>query len=276
MKSANLLIVALLCITTNGISQTEHTTPVSYYPSSGAYSKNFSDAFSIISNPASLSTLNGFNAGVYGERRFMLAETSMYTAIAAMPSTSGNFAMQADYFGYAEYNESQIGLAYGIPVSEKIGIGAKFNYYNLHISSYGNTSAVNFEVGSLIHITEQLHTGVSVYNPLGSSLGKNTGEKLAPVYKAGIGYEMSSSFFTGLEVIKENGKNVNLHVSLQYKPLEQLFARIGMLTAPSSFYFGIGYENRQLRIDISANFHQQLGVSPGLLLLYQFKKSERK
>lgn len=274
MKSANLLMAVLLCITTNCFTQTQHAIPVAYYPSSGAYSKNFSDAFSIISNPASLSALNGFNAGIYGERRFMLAETSAYTAIVNVSSTSGNFALQADYFGYTDYNESQLGLAYGISLSEKIGIGAKFNYYNRHISSYGNASAFNFELGSLVHITDQLHAGVSVYNPLGSPLGKNTGETLTSLYKAGIGYEMSSSFFSSLEVIKEEGMDVNLHVGLQYKPLKQLFARAGMLTSPSSFYFGVGYIYRQLRLDVSVSFHQQLGISPGLLLLYQFKKNE--
>ena len=48
--------------------------------------------------------------GVYGERRFLLAETNMFSAVVAMPTEQGNFGFQADYFGYKNYNESQLGL----------------------------------------------------------------------------------------------------------------------------------------------------------------------
>ena len=273
MKSANLLTMAWLYLSAISFAQTTHSPLVSYYPSSGAYSKSFQDAFSVISNIGALSTLKDFNAGVYGEKRFMLAETGLYTAVVAVPTASGNFALQADYSGYQAYNESQIGIAYGLPVSEKIGIGAKFNYYHLRIPSYLNASAINFEIGSVIHISDQLHTGVSIYNPLSSSLGKNTGEKIAAVYKAGIGYEMSASFFTQLEVIKEKDKDVNVHAALQYRPIKQLCARAGILTGTSSWYFGVGYLYKQLRMDFSFSFHQQLGISPGLLLLYKLNKS---
>ena len=275
MKSANLLAAALLCLTAIGFTQTTHTPLASYYPSSGAYSKNFADAFSLSSNIAALSAINSFSAGVYGERKFMLKETSLYTATIAMPTSSGNFALQADYFGYNVYSESQVGIAYAILLSNKAGIGAKFNYYNLRIPAYLNASAINFEIGSIIHISDQLHTGVSIYNPLSSPLGKNTGEKIASIYKAGLGYEMSASFFTQLEVIKEKDKDVNVHAGLQYRPIKQLFARAGIFTGTSSCYFGVGYLYRQLRMDFSVSFHQQLGISPGLLLLYQLNKSAK-
>ncbi|HTN06351.1 hypothetical protein [Agriterribacter sp.] len=273
MKSANLLAVVWLCLATGGFTQTAHSPLIAYYLSSGAYSKNFQDAFSVISNIGALSALKNFSAGVYGERRFMLAETGLYTAVVTVPATFGNLALQADYFGYTAYNESQVGIAYGLPVSEKIGIGAKFNYYHLRIPSYLSASAVNFEIGSVIHISNQLHTGVSVYNPLSSPLGRHTGEKIASIYKAGIGYEMSASFFTQLEVIKEKNRDVNIHAAFQYKPLKELMAKAGIFTGTSSGYFGVGYLYRQLRMDVSVSFHQQLGISPGLLLLYQLNKS---
>ncbi|HRP56800.1 hypothetical protein [Agriterribacter sp.] len=275
MKSANLLAAALLCQAVIGFTQTSHTPLVSYYPSSGAYSKNFTDVFSLSSNIAALSALNSFSTGVYSERKFMLEETSLYTVAIAMPTSSGNFALQADHFGYKAYNESQVGIAYGLALSSKAGIGAKFNYYNLRIPSYLNASAINFEIGSVIHISEQLHTGVSIYNPLSSPLGKNTGEKIASVYKTGLGYEMSVSFFTQLEVIKEKGKDVNVHAGIQYRPIKQLFARAGIFTGTSSCYFGAGYLYRKLRMDFSVGFHPQLGISPGLLLLYQLNKNAK-
>ncbi|HRQ51868.1 MAG TPA: hypothetical protein PLR74_15080, partial [Agriterribacter sp.] len=257
MKSANLLTVVWLGLSTAGFTQTIHSPLVSYYPSSGAYSKSFRDAFSIISNTGALCTQQGLHAGVYGERRFMMAETSLYTTVVTLPAAPGNLALQADYSGYKDYSESQIGIAYGLALNEDIGIGAKFNYYHLRIPSHLSASAVNFEIGSVMRISNQLYTGVSVYNPLNSPLGKHTGEKIASVYKAGIGYEASPSFFSQLEIIKEKDRDVNVHAGLQYKPLEQLFARAGIFTGATSGYFGVGCLYRQLRVDISVSFHQQ-------------------
>lgn len=273
MKSANLLTVALLCAATASHTQTIHSPIISYYPSSGAYSKNFQDAFSIISNIGALSTQKTFNTGISGERKFMMAETGLYTVVVALPTSSGNFALQTDYFGYKAYNENQTGIAYGLLLNEKTGIGAKVNYYTVRIPTYLNISSLNFELGTVIQISEQLYTGVSVYNPLNSPLGKNTRQKIASIYKSGIGYEMSASFLAQMEVIKEKGKDINIHTALQYKPIDQLLARAGIFTGTSSGYVGIGYLYRQLRMDISVSFHQQLGLSPGLLLLYRFDKS---
>lgn len=278
MKSANLLVIALLYMPVIGYSQnaTVHSPIISHYPSSGAYSYNFRDAFSIISNIGALSMLQSGNAGVYGERKFMLAETGMYTAIVTLPVSPGNFALQTDYFGYQSFQESQIGLAYGIPLNETTGISAKINYYTIRIPTYFHLSTVNFELGTVIQISDQLHTGISIYNPLNSSLGKNSGQRIASVYKTGLGYEVSPSFLTQLEVIKEKDKDVTIHGSLQYKPLPQIFARAGYLTDRSSGYFGVGYLYKGLRADFSFSFHQQLGLSPGLLLLYQFNQNAKK
>ncbi len=275
MKSANLLIVVLLCAATVNLAQTTHSPITSCYPSSGAYSKSFHDAFSIISNVGTLSMQKTANMGIYGERRFMLAETTLYTAVVTLPTSSGNFALQADHFGYKAYNETQTGIAYALLLNEKTGIGAKINYYTVRIPSYLSISSLNFELGTVMQISDQLHTGISVYNPLNSPLGKNTGQKIASVYKTGIGYEMSASFFTQIEIIKEKDRDVNVHAALQYKPIAQLFARAGFFTGSSSGYFGAGYLYRQLRMDISVCFHQQLGISPGLLLLYHFGKNPK-
>lgn len=276
MKNANLLMSAWLCLAVSVNSQTFHS-PLNLYNSfPGAYSKNFQDAFSIISNPGSLARLNSLTAGVYGERKFMLSETGLYTAIITVPGATGNFALQTDYFGYSDYNESQVGIAYGLPLNEHIGVAAKFNYCHLRIPSYLSASAVNFKIGTVVHINDQLHTGISVYNPLNSNLGKNTGDKIASVYKAGIGYEISSSFFTQLEVISETGTPANIHIAIQYKPIEQLWLKAGVFTGTSSGFCGIGFLYRQLRIDFSTAFHQQLGMSPGLRLLYQRVQSEKK
>lgn len=227
-------------------------------------------------NTASLASLKQFSAGVYGERRFMLAETSMYTAAFGLPTSSGNFALLTDYFGYSDYNQSEISIAYARKLANNIDIGAAINYYGIRIPGYGNASAFHFQLGSVFHINERLHTGIQIYNPLGAAIGKQSGLKLASVYSAGIGYEWSDYFLTSLEVIKEQEKKPAVHAGLQYKPIIQVTASAGYVSDHNQFYFGVGYSIKQFKLDLSAAYHQYIGVSPGLMLVYQFKPREVK
>ena len=259
----------------HSIAQNTRSPIVAWYTSSGAYSKNFSDVSSINGNIATIASVKSFTSAVYGEKRFMLSAPGLYSAVLAVPTSSGNFSLSANYYGYKDYNESDISIGYARKLNDKVDIGAKFNYFSVRIPAYGKASAINFDLGAIFHITQQLHSGINIYNPFSSRLGKNTGEKLMPVYKAGLGYEFSPSFFTGIEVIKEQGTETGIHASFQYKPITQFFARAGIVTSNNIWYAGIGYLFKGLRLDMTVSIQQQLGISPGLLLLYQLNTKNK-
>ena len=113
-----------------------------------------------------------------------------------------------------------------------------------------------------------------MYNPVGGKFGKNSDEKLASVYTFGAGYEASDKFFISTEIEKEENQPVNINAGLQYRFLPQLLLRGGIATATSNAYFGIGFFLKTFRIDVTAAYHPQLGVTPGLLLIYDFKKNK--
>ncbi|MBL0144818.1 MAG: hypothetical protein IPP48_02710 [Chitinophagaceae bacterium] len=79
----------------------------------GAYSSIQNDAFSFTRNQAALATAKQAGFGVFGERRFLLSETSSYAAAVAIPSKLGNFGLSINYAGFKNFNENKIGLAYG-------------------------------------------------------------------------------------------------------------------------------------------------------------------
>jgi hypothetical protein len=232
----------------------------------GAYSNNNVDVFSSQSNQASLAQLKQPSVGVYGEKRFLLNELGLYDAVLAIPTHSGNFGLDVNYYGFSDYNESQLGLAYGRSLGSKVDVGVQFNYYAVRIAGYGNASAINFELGTILHLTDHLNAGLHVYNPLSGKLGKDEEEKLASVYSAGIGYEPSQIFFLGLEIKKEENKPVDVNVGFQYQFLAQLLVRLGISAGTSTMFLGFGFKWRSMRLDATASYHPQLGITPGLLL----------
>lgn len=240
----------------------------------GAYSIHHLDVFSVTANQAALAQIKAPAFGVYGEKRFLLAATNMYSAVAALPTRQGNFGLQADYFGYKNYNESQLGMAYARSVGTKLDLGIKFNYYSFRIPGFQNSAAINFEIGAIAHLTEKLNAGIHFYNPVGGNLSKKENEKLGSVYKFGIGYEASEDFFISTEIVKQEDLPVNVYAGVQYNFAQQFFARAGIASQNGSPYAGAGISWNNLRLDIAVSYHPQLGLSPGLMLIVNCKPKQ--
>ncbi len=277
ITKVTLLLFTVLSATLLSQAQTLRRPVAAPYIGLGAYSLNHADVFSFTANQASLAQIKNISAGVYGERRFLLSELNNYTAAIGVPTASGNFGLKAGYSGFNDYNETQLGLAYGRKLGKKIDVGLQFNYNGIRVAGYGNAAAVSFELGTILHLTDQLNAGVHVSNPVGGKFGKDQQEKLASVYTVGAGYEASDKFFISVEIEKEEDQPVNINAGLQYKFLPQLLARAGMSSATSTAWLGLGLSVKSFRIDVTTSYHPQLGITPGLLFLVPLSpKGERK
>jgi len=267
----------LLSLTTFSLQAQTLRRPVTAgYIGLGAYSVNHTDAFSFASNQAALAQIKNTAIGVYGERRFLLTELNNYAATAAVITSSGNFGIKANYYGFSDYNETLLGLAYGRKLGKKADVGAQFNYNRISISSgYGDAAAISFEIGTILHLTEKINAGIHINNPVGGKFGKDQNEKMSSVYSVGVGYDASEKFFISVEIEKEEDRPVNVNAGFQYKFIQQLLVRAGISSATSSAWFGAGLTLKSFRIDMTAGYHPQLGITPGLLLLFNLNKSEK-
>lgn len=270
MRKLTLLYLSLWTVDCVGAQSLRRPVAASYI-GLGAYSINHTDVFSFSSNQAALAQIKSAAFGVYSERRFLLAETNLFSMVAAVPTQHGNFGFQADYFGYKNFNESQLGIAYARSLGTKLDLGIKFNYYSFRIPGYQNSSTVNFEIGAIAHLTEKLHAGIHFYNPVGGNLSKTDHEKLSSIYKFGIGYEASDNFLVSVEIVKQEDLPVNVNAGVQYNFAKQFFARVGIASENESPFAGAGIYWNNLRLDVSASYHPQMGISPGLMLIVNFK-----
>lgn len=271
----NICLLSIFILSNTFISGQALRSPVTGdYIGLGAYSKNHVDVFSFTQNQAALAQIKEGGVGVYGERRFLLAATSFYSSVVVLPTAQGNFGVQADYFGFKDYNESQIGLAYARSVGSNLDVGIKFNYYGFRIPSYVSSSTVNFEIGAIAHLTEKLNVGLHFYNPIGGKLSKTDNEKLSSIYKFGIGYEASEKFFISTEIIKEEDQPINVDAGFQYNFEKQFFVRAGTSTGTTNSYVGAGISWNNMRLDVTGSYHPQLGFTPGLMLILQFNNTK--
>jgi len=270
MKTVLLLLLTGLVVHST-FSQPLHYTAAQPIISLSAYSQLQQNPLSFSGNQAALARAPNAGIAVYGERRFMLNETSTYALAGSLPTRLGNFGIRLNYAGFKNFNENKIGLAYARKLGKLVDLGIQFNYYSYRVPVYGNASTINFEIGTLLHVTDKLQAGVHVYNPVGGKMGKDKTEKLAAAYKFGLGYDASENLFIGTEIIKEEDKPVNVIGGLQYHFARRFFMKAGFMSESTSLYAGAGVAWKNLQVDISSGYHPQLGFSPGILFIMNFK-----
>ncbi len=150
----NILHLFLSLLATSVFSQSLLKPIAASYIGLGAYSIHHVDVFSVNEQTRRRSRKLKLLQLVFMEKKdFYWQQTNMFSGIVAVPTKDGNFAFQADYFGFKNYNESQLGIAYARNVGNKLDLGIKFNYYSFRIPGFENPSTINFEIGAIVHLT---------------------------------------------------------------------------------------------------------------------------
>ena len=176
--------------------------------------------------------------------------------------------MAIQYFGFELYNEQLIGMAYGRQLSDKISIGAQFDYLQLRIPSYGRTASFTAEFGLLAKISRGLMAGFHLYNPFEIELADLGSLPLAINF--GLSYQPSEKIWLVAELEKQSILPENIKAGISYHIVDQLALRIGIQTQPSLISFGIGYQMTSgFSIDAGSSAHPNLGLSPLVGLGYQ-------
>ena len=233
----------------------------------GQTGATFTDINSIFANQAGLAHLESMAITAYGEQRFLVSEIRSIGLGAALPTASGTFGLTLHYFGFDQYNEQRIGLAYGRKLLEKLSIGAQFLMLNTRIPEYGNKAVFTFEVGALAELLPQLNLGFHLFSP--ARIQVTNEDNLPTVLKLGLSYLPSDKLTLLAELEKDIDYAARAKFGVEYQIAEPLFLRLGAATQPTSMSFGLGYAlPNGLRLDIASSYHQVLGFTPAAGIIF--------
>ncbi|MGE0562366.1 MAG: hypothetical protein AB7O47_11145 [Flavobacteriales bacterium] len=235
----------------------------------GGFSTTLSDLWSTNNNQGGLGFVNELSAGIYYENRFMLKETSYKAGAFVLPLKTGTFGFNITSFGYSAYSENKAGLSYGIKLSEKVAIGVQLNYLNHRLSAdYGQLNTFTAAIGVVAPLTKELTVGVHVYNPNRTKLAEYNNERVPTIMKLGLDYKFSEKVFLAVEAEKDINFSPVVKVGVEYHAVEMLYLRGGISTNPTLSSFGFGLKFPQFKLDFSSSFHQTLGLTPSISLIY--------
>lgn len=268
-----LFIILLICWGTSLWGQNGQPLPAGARGAGmGNVSVGFQDINSIFGNQAGLAGLEQTAFTVIGEQRFMGFGIRSVGAGIGIPVSAGTFGVVAQYFGIEEYNEQKAGLSYSRKLFDKLSIGVQFNYLNVRVEDFGNTSLFTFEGGLQSQVSRNLLLGFYTYSPVRVNITEE--ESLPTIFKLGGSLKVSKKLTLAAEVEKDIDFPAAFHLGIEYAIVKALLLRVGVETNPAELSIGFGYRlEDKLRIDIAASYHQFLGITPTFGMSYLLKKN---
>jgi len=221
---------------------------------------NYQDVYSLFSNQAGLAKVRKFSALAYSHNRFLLTELNTVAIGLAVPLSTGTIGLVVQHYGFRDYNEQKIGLAYSRVLIENVTIGAQFDLLTARIKEYGNSAAITFEVGLQYAISDQLMAGFHLFNPVRAKLESD--ESLPMIAQFGLTYTPSDYLIISAAMEQNSAASYTVKAGVEYLLLKRFFVRTGVQTNPALFSLGVGYELPKFTLNMAMSYHTVLGVSP--------------
>ena len=242
----------------------------------GNASVSLSDVWSAHHNQAGLGFVRNFSAGVYYENRFLLKELSIKALALVLPVKAGTFGMCITSFGYSLYNENKYSLSFSKTFGDKLSAGIAMDCLSTKIAEgYKSKNVFAAEVGIQAKPLKYLTIGAHLFNPTRAKLADYNDERIPTIFRLGADYNFSDKVKLAIETEKDISEKAVFKAGIEYQAMKEFYLRVGINTNPTLSSFGFGINLKNFKIDISANYHQIVGISPQLSLTYVFKKQEK-
>lgn len=236
-----------------------------------------SDVWSANNNQAGLGFVEDLSAGLFYENRFLLKETSYKAGAFVLPTKTGAFGVSIASFGFTEFMETRAGLSYGLKFSERFAVGVQMNYLRTSLTQeFGSKNSVTGAVGLIGKLNDEITIGVHVYNPNRSKLAEYDNERIPTVMKFGMDYRFTEKLMIVVETEKDIDFDPIVKFGVEYQFMDILYVRGGISNNPTSSAFGFGLVMKNFILEASSSFHQTLGMTPGISLIYKSPSSKNK
>lgn len=230
------------------------------------------DVFSVYHNQAGLADIERTSVSFFYENQFLMKEMSVRAGLITFHTGSGNFAVQYNSFGPQQWSESNVGLAYSRYLSKKLSAGLQFNYFGTRLPEINRSvSTFSFELGAIYKLTSNTFLGAHVANPYAPNITTLTYNETIP-WRVSLGghTNFTKEFTLSYETEAIRGYIPTLKLGAQWEAAENIFLRGGFNTGPARFFAGFGYVSTFFTIDAAFSYHQLLGYTPSVSLIFSF------
>lgn len=244
----------------------------------GGASAALCDMEAAADNVVGLAYVDRAGVGLSIRQNYMLNAMCYKSCFAAVPlSKVGAMGLTYTHFGTTSFNEQKASLAYAMLLGNKrqgkgVALGVRFDYLYMGTSDahYTPQRAVTFAAGLQMRPADDWCVGFQVLNPAVVPLQGTDGVSASATFRLGTSYRITTGFLGTIEMEKDLFHQPILRAGMEYGWREMFFVRTGISTSPGCYSFGLGYAHHDYHIDLAAQVHPTLGMTPQLSMAYQF------
>ncbi|MGV3706663.1 MAG: hypothetical protein ACO1NU_14920 [Arcticibacter sp.] len=229
------------------------------------------DVWSLQSNPAGIAGLLRPEVALTYQKNFPGTSLSTQAAAVVLPLQSNVFGLGLQRFGFSAYQESRLGFVFSRRFGDALYTALGFNYHQLSIPGYGNTSAFSIDAGLQYRLTKALRVGASISNLSGSGYEESASESIPLEVSVGGAYQFSDELLCTASLGAGNDSSgSDFRIGMEYNVLSCLALRAGLGMHPFNQNAGLGYKMEHVHVDIAISNHFVLGYTPQISLSYAF------
>lgn len=220
-------------------------------------------------NPAGITFIKHFSAGVNYEDRFNIKELGRSSAALIIPYGNANIGGLYSNSGYSDLKRHMASLACGLTFSERFSAGVQVGYQSLHTwGEYENTENLTFSTGIILSPGEKVRVGISIFNPWPGVFKKSD---IPASITAGAGIFLADGVFASAETELSTSKEMLLRTGFEFAAAKNFQFRGGFVSENNSFCFGIGYVLNIMHLDLAFVSHDKLGLTSSASFVFNIK-----
>jgi len=202
--------------------------------------------------------------------RFGLSEYSNLMLAGNFKSDFATVGFSYQISPLANLTTQKAQLAVSRKLGDKISAGVAINYHRFSSidAYYQTTNAFTFNAGLYYQVNEKLNTGFQFFNPNRSQLTESPLEQLPALARLGFDYKIAESIVCYSDVLQASDTKLDLNAGIELQ--KENYKLRGGFGLNQLIAIGFGWEIKNLQMDVTAAYHNQLGFSPSLNFGYAY------
>lgn len=224
-------------------------------------------ASGLYGNVAGIETIEHYGINVGYTSRYSLDELSLVSIAGIYRTRFGTIGLTTSRFGFEDFNESKVGVAYARKIMKTVRIGAMFDMLAYNSRGREQERQFTIEAGLQSDVSDKLTIGVAIFNPINSKIDEfNT---IPTKMSLGVLYKVASSTNLRAEFSKVTDRDIDVRAAVEYNVMDNLAIYMGGTVTTTALHFGLSY--RFSGIDLQGGFatDNRLGNTPSISIGYE-------
>jgi hypothetical protein len=207
-------------------------------------------------NPSSMSFAEHAEVGAMLYKRFNMNELSTRAGYGYLPNRFLDAGLQLSYFGYEDYNITQVQACVSKKIASGLAFGAGFVYRNENsFLEADNRNFFSADAGLSGNIGEYVNWGLLAENLL------HTEEYIPTICSAGIALNLLENCTVMVECSYDFSDYFNTLTGIEYSIAKQFIVRGGYNSNQNVPSLGLAYEGSLWKVETAFMLHPLLGMS---------------